>query len=104
MIVEVGDYVTVNGTNAVVLRVERKPYNMGQNYILIADFGTIEDVEDEAIQADYGQTRSRHHQWVEGQQAEYNVLPAEGRTLYDQIRTRLDLGHAETYALVRAWT
>lgn len=37
--------------------------------------------------------RSRTHVWEAGQQAEYNLLKAQGRRLYDNLRTQYNWEH-----------
>jgi hypothetical protein len=105
MITEPGDYVESEAWDAVVLVAERKPYNMGNRYHLVNALGEIFNIEDGVLDhgsfANHGTTRSDHHTWAEGEKAEYDSLPHYGRTLYDQIRTRLQCTHDETLALVK---
>lgn len=37
------------------------------------------------------------HDWDDGQQAEYDLLKSRGRTLYDNLRTKYDVGHIQAY-------
>lgn len=41
--------------------------------------------------------RSRTHQWVGAQQAQYNLLNVKGRRLYDNLRTKHDFEHIEAW-------
>jgi len=41
--------------------------------------------------------KSRHHEWQEGEQEQYDFLRARGRGLYDNLRTKFDVSHAEAY-------
>ena len=39
--------------------------------------------------------KSDPHDWQEGEQAEYNALKARGRSLYDGLRTKYNVSHAD---------
>lgn len=43
--------------------------------------------------------RSDHHNWVLGQQAEYDSLHHRGRSLYDNLRTQFGWGHQDAYTV-----
>lgn len=99
MKVEIGDYIehTWDEHYGVVIRVNREPFNMGETYVALNTLGLPEVVTEGNFVADFGTKKSDHHRWAEGEQAEYGSLSGRGRTLYDQIRTRLDLDHATAY-------
>lgn len=99
MQVEVGDYIqhTWDEHCGVVVRVVKQPLNMGEHYEALNTRGEVEVVEYGNFVCNYGMTRSQTHRWSKGEQAEYNSLHHNGRRLYDQIRTRLSLGHADAY-------
>lgn len=40
---------------------------------------------------------SDHHQWIDNQQAEYNLLKARGRSFYDNLRTKFGVAHIQAY-------
>lgn len=42
---------------------------------------------------------SRPHEWLAGEQADYDSLKSRGRTLYDNLRTQFDVGHADAYTV-----
>lgn len=43
--------------------------------------------------------RSRHHEWIAGEQEDYDCLPARGRSLYDNLRTKHNLSHAVAWTI-----
>ncbi len=45
--------------------------------------------------------QSVHHQWEDGEQAEYDSLMMVGRRVYDQMRTQLGTGHVDTWLICR---
>ena len=45
--------------------------------------------------------RSRHHEWAEGEQADYDSLKASGRSLYDNLRTQFNWGHNGAFTAAR---
>lgn len=105
MKVEVGDYVQYDTPGldcvGVVVRVFDKPYNMGSIYTIATPNGSVATVESGEIVADFDRTRSDHHEWSGNQQSEYDSLQALGRTLYDQLRTRLGLAHDVAFEFAR---
>lgn len=103
MKIEVGDYIehTWDEHYGVVTKVVEKPYGMGVTLFAASSTGEVEEVTEGNFVADFGIGRSDHHIWAEGEQAEYDALRAKGRTLYDQIRTRLSLSHAQAIAITQ---
>ena len=55
------------------------------------------NTEDQITFAIENPVRSRHHQWAEHQQREYNSMSNKGRRLYDNLRTQFDWSHNEAY-------
>lgn len=102
MITEIGDRVEFKWeeTFGVVLRVEKKPLNMGTVYTVVDWSGDVHTFEDDNLIANFGRSRSQRHHWQEGEQRQYNSLVAQGRTLYDMIRTHTSASHEVAYTLV----
>ena len=100
---EIGDYVehTWDEHFAVVVGIEMKRFNMGATYTTINSVGKIETYEQPNFIANYDMVKSTKHFWKDGEQADYDSLPAKGRRLYDQIRTRLYLDHTTAYHTAR---
>ena len=104
MQIETGDYVTCSHSPdvvwGVVVRVITLPMGMGAEYDVATQAG-LDHFTDFEIVADYGHTRSDHHEWTPEQKVQYDTLRHQGRRLYDQLRTRLALTHNESLSYIK---
>lgn len=59
----------------------------------------MEITEDMIIECESNPMPSKSHAWRPGykDQAAYDVLPAKGRTLYDNLRTQFDVPHGDAF-------
>jgi hypothetical protein len=57
----------------------------------------MEITENMIYECEMNPTWSRTHEFVGDQKAHYDMLTARGRTLYDNLRTLFDVGHADAW-------